>query len=84
VPSAFDEETAVLDKPPGLTHDQCECLSVWQGRDQDGLPMVISCWKPTRAELDEIIRTGRVWLGIYGVTMPPAWVNGHHPFERPT
>lgn len=82
VPSGFDQADTVLDAPEGMAPDECESLNVWRGSDQEGRPIVISCWKPTREELDEINRTGRVWLFIWGHTMPPAGVTGFFPFEQ--
>lgn len=81
-PSSFPEENLILDKPPGMSYDDCMALSVFQGEDSVGQPVVISCWKPTKKELEEINRTGRVWLWIYGQTMPPAAVGGFNPFEK--
>lgn len=82
VPANFDESNAVLAKPEDMTHDECECLSVYRGPNSDGVPIVISCWKVTAEELEEIKRTGRVWLGIVGHTMPPAWISGLTPFKE--
>jgi hypothetical protein len=70
-PAGFDESNVVLDKPPGMTHEECQALQVFRGQDETGSPVVVSCWKVTQAELDEINRTGRVWLTIHGHTMPP-------------
>lgn len=82
-PSSFDESNHVLGRPEGLSDEDCGPLSVFVGNQADGLPVVVSCWKPTEAELEEIIRTKRVWLGIIGHTMPPAWVSGVKPFDSP-
>lgn len=81
--SGFDEENGVLDKSDSMTVDECEPLSVWRGIDVNGYPVVISCWKPTDKEIQEIVRTGRVWLIITGDTMPPVQLVGHKPFTKP-
>jgi hypothetical protein len=78
-PASFDESNAVLGAPPGMSEEDCTCLSILRA-SQNGAPVVISCWRLTQAELEEINRTGRVWLGIMGVTMPPAWIAGEKPF----
>lgn len=77
----FDESNHVLDKPPGMDREECEALSVWVGPLPNGFPVVVSCWKPTAEELEEIKRTGRVWLMIWGPTMPPAVLLGVSPFQ---
>ena len=81
IPTSFDESNHVLDKPPGMTYEQCQALSVWQGESSDGVPLVVSAWKPTREELESIKRTGRVWLIVLGQTMPPVSLEGTSPFE---
>lgn len=78
-PSAFAESNAVLDRPPGMTDEQCGPLNVCRAVDPDGVPIVVSCWKFSREELDEVNRTGRVWLLIWGRTMPPAAIAGCNP-----
>lgn len=82
-PANFDESNHVLDKPASMSREQCDALSVWVGPDSNGLPVVISCWKPTKEELAEIQKTGRVWLIVWGITMPPACVLGEKPFVAP-
>lgn len=80
VPTAFDEANVVLDKPAGVDRDDCEALGVLRARDARGWPVVISCWKMTREELDEVNRTGRIWLVIAGETMPMVSPHGIKPF----
>lgn len=40
----------------------------------------ISCWQLTADEIAEVMRTGRVWLHVYGVH-PPVYVGGEDPFS---
>lgn len=80
--ASFDEANTVLGKPADMTHEQCEAASVCRTQYDDGTPVVISCWKVTKEELEEIQRTGRVWLTIVGQTMPPAHVGGISPFGK--
>lgn len=79
VPTAFDEENGVLDPPPGVSTEECEALSVFRGKLPSNIPVVISCWKLTTEEWEEVRKTGRVWLAIAGHTMPPAFVTGQKP-----
>jgi hypothetical protein len=80
VPASFEESNAVLGKPADMSADECEALSVLRVQYPDGKIAVVSCWKLTAEELAEINRTGRVWLTIMGVTMPPAFIGGTKPF----
>lgn len=82
IATAFDEENAVLDAPPGVSPEECEMLSVWRGVMQDGPPVVISCWKPTPEEWEEMRRTGRIWIIIQGYTMPPIAPTGISPWSK--
>ena len=79
-PSSFDEENCVLEASPGTTFENCEALSVLCSTNQAGVPVVVSCWKFSREEMDEINRTGRVWLVIGGASMPAAYLMGMSPF----
>lgn len=81
IATAFDEENDVLDGPPGSTAEECSMLSVWRGRQQGGEPVVISCWKPTPNEWEEMQRTGRVWIIVQGTTMPPIHPTGISPWN---
>lgn len=78
IPSGFDEANGTLGPPQGISEDDVSSLRVWRGLCGNQR-VVISCWRPTRAEMDEIARTGRVWLYMWGDTMPPALVSGDPP-----
>jgi hypothetical protein len=78
---SFDESNTVLGRPVGTTAEQCDPLSVWRGVCADGAPRVISCFKLTKDELEEINRTGRVWLFVMGHTMPPVALQTAHPWK---
>jgi len=77
-PCGFAESNAVLSRPPDM--EDCDALSVLRGQDLQNRPVVVSCWKVTAEELEEIKRTGRVWLLLWGPSMPPATVSGIKPF----
>lgn len=80
IPSSFDEANQVVDKPIDMTRDECGALDTWVGQDSDGLPVVISCWKMTKEELEEVNKTGRVWCFHYGNYLQPHALSGLHPF----
>lgn len=81
VPADFEQSNCVLDKPGDMSFEDCDPLNVWRGSIGD-FPVVLCCWKLTAEELEEIKRTGRVWLMLWGQTMPPATVLGECPFEE--
>lgn len=85
-PCSFEQENTILNPPDNLTLDQCGVLPVCKGyialEHPDIVhPVVISCWKPTRDELEKISKTGRVWLIVLGESMLPAILTGDSPFE---
>lgn len=83
IPSSFAESNAVLDPPKGVDLDKCSALSIFRGQDQSGGNVVISCWKMTAEEREEFLRTGRVWLFVWGKSMPPVAIATANPFTEP-
>jgi hypothetical protein len=68
-PTAFPEANLVLGPPQG-----CEdSVVAMQVRRLDG--NIVSCWRLTPAEVEEVQRTGVVWLSVWGArTQPPVMV----------
>ena len=81
-PCDFAESNGVLSKPEDMTHDQCSSLPVWRGMSQDNVPWVISCWKLTKEEVEELLKTGHLWVFIAGKTMPPLALTAKHPWSE--
>lgn len=81
VPCSFEQSNDVLGKPVDMTDDQCDALSVLRYVDASRQPIVLSCWKLTKDEVDELNRTGRIWLYVYGQTMPPVALTAENPFQ---
>lgn len=80
VPTSFEESDAYLNRPSEMSEEECDPLPIKRLKSSSGIPLVTSCWKFTKEELEEINRTGRVWLTIAGDTMPPAALDGVKPF----
>lgn len=80
VPASFDGADVVLSRPSEMTDEECEPLSIKRMQTEGGTPVVLSCWKLTQEELEEFSRTGRIWVTVYGTTMPPIALNGIRPF----
>lgn len=81
-PASFPESNVALSKPKDMTDEECTPLSVFRGYDTEGTPVLISCWKLTKEEMEEISKTGRVWLCIYGHGMPPVALGTTDPFPK--
>jgi len=67
-PVKFNGANVVLKAPPGQ-EETCGDLHVFRNRS-----MVVSCWELEPAELQEIARTGRIYLSVQGPTQPPVYV----------
>lgn len=80
-PTDFKESNCVLDKPLSMTRDECEALNVFKGASANGVPVNISCWKFTKEDMEEIAKTGRLWITVFGKDMPPICPHTEHPFE---
>lgn len=63
---------AVLGAPVGWDQQQLPCSALAITRtDWDGVPAVLSFWKPTAEELATLNAGGSVVLSVAGHTMPP-------------
>lgn len=87
LPVDFPARNFVYQKPQGWTDEQCSDLPVWKGNapiDDQGntTPTIISCWKLSKEDLEEIQRTGEVWLSISGTGMPPVSLFTENPFTN--
>lgn len=83
-PSNFNESNTILDTPPGIDPQLVQPLPVYRGQYvQSGSPCTIFCVKLTQAEIDEIQRTGRVWVSVLSHLLPPIHLSSTNPFARP-
>lgn len=80
--SSFDESNFVFDTPPGVPPEEIHPLCVHIGTTEEGIPVIISKWKATKEELDEIMETGCVWVWHYGTSLQPHTVTGNNPFKQ--
>lgn len=81
LPTTFSESNFTFTKPQSMTDEQCMDLPVFKGVDQDGFPIIISCWKFSKEDLEEIQRTGHIFLSISGQGMPPVGLFTENPFS---
>ena len=82
LPITFKEMNFVLEKPPEMTDEQCMSLPVYRGRDADGFPIIVSCWKLSYEDLQLIQQTGCVYLTVSGTGMPPVSLHVETPFKE--
>lgn len=78
----FPESNFTFSKPPDMTDEQCMPLQVWKGNDGGGFPVIISKWSLSAEDLEEIQKTGSVYLIITGTGMPPVSLHVETPFVK--
>ena len=78
-PTDFEGSNYVIDKPSDMTRDECDAINAFVGTTEDGHPIFITCFKATGEELQEINKTGRVWIWHFGNTLQPHAVTGEAP-----
>jgi hypothetical protein len=83
LPVEFEQCNFTFTKPSSMTDEECLPLRVFKGQDTTGVPVIISCWQFSKEDLEEIEKTGRVYLTICGTGMPPISLQTESPFEAP-
>lgn len=78
----FPEANFTFGKPSDMTDEQCLPLQVWKGKDDGGFPVIISKWSLSAEDLEEIQKTGAVYLIITGTGMPPVSLHVETPFVK--
>ena len=68
-PIEFEGCNLRLGPPVGMTEEEVRSMSVYKGNGQ-----VVSCWKLRPEELEEVVKTGCVWLSIFTEGVPPSFV----------
>lgn len=81
-PVDFPEANLSLGPPDGMTEAECQTIKGLRCL-RDGMPLVITCWEPTEDEWAAMRAGGKVWLTVYGLSMPPVILSGLNPFEEP-
>lgn len=80
IPIEFKESNFTLGKPETMTDEECAPLHVFRGHDTNNKPVIISCWQFSKEDLEEIARTGKMYLQISGHAMPPVSLYTETPF----
>mgnify|MGYP001585351765 FL=1 len=82
-PTNFGDSNCILGPPEGLSEDTCKSIFAYRGEMPSGVKVVVTCWKPNREELQQLLKGARVWLLIMGVNQPPVVLSTNSPFEEP-
>lgn len=73
-PVEFPEANCTFGPPQGLTENQVRPIKAYRGTvptgSIEGLPMVVTAWKPNDQEKERILNGEPIYLTIIG-TLPP-------------
>lgn len=81
LPTSFEQANFVFQKPQNMTDEECMDLPTFVGFTTEGMPCIISCWKFSKEDLEEIQKTGCIFLSITGHGMPPVSLFTENPFN---
>ncbi len=74
-PTAFLEQNRTFMKPPDMTDTQCLPIGAFVGEVNsgpcEGVPMIVTAWKPSVEELQLLNEGEAVFIGFLGGTLPP-------------
>lgn len=69
-PLNFKESNIELKKPSSMTDEECSSLFVHRSETE-----CISCWTAPFWERIKFLFHGKIWLGAYGKSQPPVWLD---------
>lgn len=86
MPVDFPERNFIYTKPEGMTAEQCSDLPVWRGptkleADGSHVNIIVSKWKLNKEDLEEVQKTGCIYLSITTLQQPPVSLFTENPFE---
>lgn len=76
----FEQANFDWGAPKGM-ENECSTLPAWRGREAvTNYPVSVSCWELSKEELEEVQRTGKIWLRVYGEGHPPVSLGTEDPW----
>lgn len=82
-PVKFLEANKRYGPPDGMTEKQVCTVDVYEGKgvfaEAEEHATVITCWQLTDGELEEVARTGQVWMSQMTGGLVPHYIGGRKP-----
>lgn len=69
----FDDQNCVFGKPSDMSDEECYSLPVKKTKN-GGFNSLESVWELSESEIELIIKSKRIRLGIIGEGMPPVYL----------
>lgn len=79
-PCQFPESNQVFTAPESMSETECGPIDALIGETEAGVPMIVTCFKPSPEDLERLSAGGCLWLSIVGNQMPPVQLNTDSPF----
>lgn len=78
----FKEQNLVFRKPNDMTDKQCRSLPVYKGKTDEGYPIIVSCWKLSEEDLEEVKKSGLIYLSMLSEGIQPVALSVASPFKE--
>ncbi len=76
IPIDFEQSNKILGRPPTMTVEECSSLHIY---NHGGV--CISCWELSEEELQEVIKTKKIYISVWsGTRQPPIALMAKSPF----
>ena len=82
LPIDFEEANFTFTKPKNMTDEECSDLRVFMGVDTENKPCIVSKWKLSKEDIEEINNGGYLYIQIAGHQMPPISAYTENPFAQ--
>lgn len=74
-PINFEGSNIKYTKPESWDDEDCGDLPAYKANDKKLGPFIMSCWELSDEELQDIIKSKRVWLNIHSSVMIPVSIS---------
>lgn len=81
LPVNFPESNQPFTKPDGWKDEDCFDLSAYNGFDENGKPVVITKWQPSKEDIEAINNGDGIWVWVVG-GLPPMLLSTENPFIK--
>lgn len=77
----FKGSNIILNKPNGMTEEECGSLPVFRGHEE-----CMSCWELSDEDMEALKKDPKIWVWVYagGATQPPIALSATNPFPKGT
>lgn len=74
-PVEFSEQNIIFTKPESMTDEECGSMPAFKGQGH-----IVCCWQLNAEEIEEVRKTGLIWVDIISNAQPPICLRTDTPF----